>query len=215
MVPRSIHQALVKVRHNHILLRGSLAKLACRVGHRLCVTRAKQLYADWMADNHTNRIPPSLRPTVYCTAIQWGGQLEWQFLHNQLKTVNRDDELSNIRYALPCTRDAWLLNEYITSLLSRQPAEQSEITEAISHVAHNPMGQIILWDHIREEWQQMISEYITSLLSRQPAEQSEITEAISHVAHNPTGQIILWDFLRKFRSISFSRRTSDQFLAIR
>ncbi|KAG5453777.1 Aminopeptidase Ey [Clonorchis sinensis] len=145
---------------NHMkhLLRGSLAKLACRVGHRVCVTRAKQLYADWMAGNHTNRIPPSLRPTVYCTAIQWGGQLEWQFLHNQLKTVNRDDELSNIRYALPCTRDAWLLNEYITSLLSRQPAEQSEITEAISHVAHNPMGQIILWDHIREEWQQMISE---------------------------------------------------------
>ncbi|KAA3681020.1 aminopeptidase N [Paragonimus westermani] len=111
---------------------------------------------DWnmMTENedHLKNIPPSLRPAVYCTAIDAGGQLEWRFLYRQLKYAERDEEASGIRPSLACTRDIWIMKEYINSLLAQDNLETHDLQESLSLLATTPLGTLVMWEHIREMW---------------------------------------------------------------
>ncbi|KAF7262094.1 hypothetical protein EG68_00668 [Paragonimus skrjabini miyazakii] len=157
LVDRVINQVdwnMMTENENHLknLVRASVVKLACQVGHRDCVSRAKSLYSTWMADNSTNPIPPSLRPAIYCTAIDAGGQLEWRFLYRQLKYTERDEEASGIRPSLACTRDIWIMKEYINSLLTQDNLDTHDLQESLSLLATTPLGTLVMWEHIREMW---------------------------------------------------------------
>ncbi|KAF8561569.1 hypothetical protein P879_02440 [Paragonimus westermani] len=163
LVDRVINQVdwnMMTENENHLknLVRASIVKLACQVGHRECVSRAKSLYSTWMADNSTNPIPPSLRPAVYCTAIDAGGQLEWRFLYRQLKYAERDEEASGIRPSLACTRDIWIMKEYINSLLAQDNLETHDLQESLSLLATTPLGTLVMWEHIREMWKRAETE---------------------------------------------------------
>ncbi|CAL8103580.1 unnamed protein product [Calicophoron daubneyi] len=144
--------------HMKHMLRETVSKIACSAGHRDCVEKAKFMFRKYMADNTTNSIPRSLRAAVYCTAIQWGGQQEWQFLDAQLRTGPKDEETSIIRSALACTRDMWIMKSYLQSILESEVVESHDLLERITYVALNPMGHLLMWDHVREAWRRMVSD---------------------------------------------------------
>ncbi|CAH8440214.1 unnamed protein product [Dicrocoelium dendriticum] len=150
----------VQENENHMkhMLRGTIIKLACQVEHGLCVRKVKEMYRKWMATNATNTIPPSLRSIVYCSAIHWGGQLEWHFLHSRLLDDAKDEEPGNIRAALACTRDVVIMKDYLNSLLRLEHQDPTDLVEPITQIAQNPIGHILLWDFVREAWRRMTSD---------------------------------------------------------
>ncbi|THD26434.1 Glutamyl aminopeptidase [Fasciola hepatica] len=143
--------------HMQHMLRWTIAKFACKTNHYLCVNKAKELYNNWMTNKTGNLIPPSLRATIYCSAIQWGGQREWQFLWDRLSEEKREEELVNMRTALACTRDMWIMKSFVKKMFSSL-SDPTDLVDVITYLTYNPLGHVVLWDYIREAWRQTIDD---------------------------------------------------------
>ena len=58
-------------------------------------------------------MPLDLRSVVYCTAIRFGGEREWQFLWKRYTKSNVGAERSMILSTLGCSREIWILQRYL------------------------------------------------------------------------------------------------------
>lgn len=56
------------------------------------------------------RINPDLRQTVYCTAINDGGQEEWDFAWSRYLNTNVASDKEILLTALACSKDIWILS---------------------------------------------------------------------------------------------------------
>ncbi|KAJ9573938.1 hypothetical protein L9F63_008680, partial [Diploptera punctata] len=65
------------VKHLH---RATLLNWACRFEHGDCVQQSKNKFTEYMSV--LTLVPANLRNVVYCTALQNGGNEEWEFLWN-------------------------------------------------------------------------------------------------------------------------------------
>jgi aminopeptidase N len=68
-------------------------------------------------DGKDTQTPANLRKTVYCTAITYGGEKEWNFLWQQYRKSNNANEKSSILKALSCSRDLWILQVQLNTFL--------------------------------------------------------------------------------------------------
>lgn len=57
-----------------------------------------------------SRIPPHLKPIVYCNAIATGGVEEWDFGWKMFKNSTIGGEAEKLLFGLSCTKVPWLLN---------------------------------------------------------------------------------------------------------
>jgi aminopeptidase N len=62
-------------------------------------------------EHYCYRIPPDLRSVVYCSAINNGGDAEWDFLWNKYLESDVAADQVLILAALGCTRNITQLNE--------------------------------------------------------------------------------------------------------
>lgn len=54
---------------------------------------------------HTN-----LRSVIYCQAVAAGGKKEWEFAWEKFQSSTDTSEKDQLRKALSCTKQTWLLN---------------------------------------------------------------------------------------------------------
>lgn len=55
------------------------------------------------------KISPDLRSTIICTAIQEGGEEEWNFAFKSYLQSNVASEKNELINSLSCTRQPWIL----------------------------------------------------------------------------------------------------------
>lgn len=58
------------------------------------------------------RVPPSQRSYVYCNAIKYGSEKEWEFLWQQFQKSDFSEERVDITDALSCSKNKTLLIRY-------------------------------------------------------------------------------------------------------
>ncbi|KAH8851642.1 Aminopeptidase N [Schistosoma japonicum] len=158
---KSIDWTTMKEDKDHMkhMLRLTLTRLACQAEHHACVKMATEYYKKWMLNPQENLIPPSLRPAVYCTAIRIGGQKEWEFLKQRLLEVDiKEDEKSSILQALSCSRDMWVVKLHLDWIIKNNQNDPQDLLDSLSSVALYPIGQTLLWEHIREAWRLIMNE---------------------------------------------------------
>ncbi|XP_045455557.1 aminopeptidase N-like [Melitaea cinxia] len=89
---------------------------ACNVKVPGCEENAMQMFQQWMdTDNpdENNPTPVDLRRPVYCVALRRGGVREWRFALARLRASNVATARDTLLHALACTRDVWLLAQYL------------------------------------------------------------------------------------------------------
>ncbi|CAI2724063.1 unnamed protein product [Schistosoma spindalis] len=158
---KSVDWTTMKEDKDHMkhMLRLTLTRLACQAEHHSCVKMATEYYRNWMLNPEQNLIPPSLRPAVYCTAIRIGGQKEWEFLRQRLLEVDiKEDEKNSILQALSCSRDMWIVRLHLEWVIKNNQKDPQDLLDALSSVALYPIGQTLLWEHIREAWRFIMNE---------------------------------------------------------
>ncbi|CAH8473491.1 unnamed protein product [Schistosoma margrebowiei] len=158
---KSVDWTTMKEDKDHMkhMLRLTLTRLACQAEHHSCVKMATEYYRNWMINPSQNLIPPSLRPAVYCTAIRIGGQKEWEFLKQRLLEVDiKEDEKNSILQALSCSRDMWIVRLHLEWVIKNNQKDPQDLLDALSSVALYPIGQTLLWEHIREAWRFIMNE---------------------------------------------------------
>ncbi|XP_072515876.1 aminopeptidase N-like [Salminus brasiliensis] len=126
--------------------------LACTTGLKDCADLAKRWYHQWMKNPDRNPINPSLKSTVYCNAIAAGGVEEWEFAWKMYKNSSSDADANMQIYALSCTESRWLLDRYLNYTLDPDMIQKQHKALVVWHVANNVVGQPLVWDFIRSNW---------------------------------------------------------------
>ena len=65
------------------------------------------------------RIDVDMKSTVYCNAIGYGNEEEWDFAWERYKESNVATEKRSLLGGLSCSNKIWLLNRYFSDLKSR------------------------------------------------------------------------------------------------
>nr|XP_048290846.1 aminopeptidase N [Myodes glareolus] len=132
---------------------------ACSSGLQECKDLVSRLYKDWMDHPDNNTIHPNLRSTVYCNAISFGGEAEWDFAWEQFRTATLVNEADKLRIALTCSREVWILNRYLSYTLNPEYIRRQDATSTIINIASNALGQSLAWDFVRSNWKKLFEDY--------------------------------------------------------
>ncbi|KAL5965529.1 Aminopeptidase Ey [Taenia solium] len=150
---KDVNWSADKSDENHLInmARQIIVSMSCGADHSDCVKRSKTLFNEFMQDPSSHKIPTSLTPTVYCTAIREGGLKEWDFLKQLSMKVLHEDEKYRILEALGCTRDFVRLRMYIRELID-DAISKSDDLELPASLSGNPIGLYVIYDTIKREW---------------------------------------------------------------
>ncbi|XP_071788053.1 aminopeptidase N-like [Asterias amurensis] len=129
-----------------------VTSMACFYGNSHCVSKATEMFEDFVNNPTSNLIPLNQRSVVYCSGIRFGGQSEWDFAWNMMQTTNDRRERSRWVSALTCSRDASLLKSYLPLVLDATVFNRKDAEVILMGVAENPAGYGVAWDFIRSEW---------------------------------------------------------------
>uniref|UniRef100_A0A3P9MJD7 Aminopeptidase n=1 Tax=Oryzias latipes TaxID=8090 RepID=A0A3P9MJD7_ORYLA len=141
-------------RHSDLYNQMTVIKLACKLEVKDCSQLTLTWFREWMKNSTTNKIRPSLRDAVYCSAMAAGGVEEWDFMWSIYRKNDTSDP-DNLIYALSCTRQPWLINRYLEYCLDPEKVSEKDVISAITYMAYNPVGQPLLWDFVRTNWEDL------------------------------------------------------------
>ncbi|XP_070828166.1 alanyl (membrane) aminopeptidase-like b [Chaetodon trifascialis] len=127
-------------------------EVACSNGLPECLAMASEMFTNWMNSN-TNNIHPNLRSVIYCQAVAAGGKREWDFIWNKFQSSSDTSEKDQLREALSCTKKIWLLNRYLQYTLNPKKIRPMDAASTINYVNKNVVGQALVWNFIRANWE--------------------------------------------------------------
>nr|CAD7397443.1 unnamed protein product [Timema poppensis] len=90
------------------LHRNQILTWQCNFGVQSCIDMASSELVKLMDDPDNYLVAPDLKTVVYCNALRYGGEEEWNFLWNRYLTHNVNTEQVLILGVLGCTRNETL-----------------------------------------------------------------------------------------------------------
>lgn len=104
----------------------------------------------------TSSISPNLKNMVYCTAVKYGNEMEWEFLYDRFLKATVSSEKETILSALGCSRETWILRRYLERAMSdKQGIRKQDVFRVFAAISTNIIGQPIAFDFIRDNWKRM------------------------------------------------------------
>ncbi|CAH8291931.1 unnamed protein product [Heterobilharzia americana] len=80
-------------------------------------------------------------------------------LKSKLLVVDiKEEEKSSILQALSCSRDMWIMRLHLNWIIKNNENDPQDLLDALSSVALYPIGQTLLWEHIREAWRYILND---------------------------------------------------------
>ncbi|XP_053898785.1 aminopeptidase N [Malaclemys terrapin pileata] len=132
---------------------------ACSQGVPECTQLAAAFFNQWKQNPSNNPIPPNLRSSIYCSAIETGSEADWDFLWQMFKNATVVAEADKLRSALACSKEPWILKRYLQYCLDPSKIRKQDATSTINSIASNVVGQSLAWDFIRGNWKTLFSQY--------------------------------------------------------
>lgn len=172
----------------------AVAAKSCKFGVESCISDSKELFKKLESSpNEPNPIPKDLTSVVYCTALKYGGENEWNFLWNKFEHSNVATEKNNLLSVLGCTREIWLLSRYLEWSLEDSKIRRQDSNAVFSAVASNDAGYYIaknfFFDNIEKIFKRLsqnkrkITRYLSAIASRMN-QAKELTELEQFIHQN-------------------------------
>uniref|UniRef100_A0A034V8K5 Aminopeptidase N n=2 Tax=Bactrocera dorsalis TaxID=27457 RepID=A0A034V8K5_BACDO len=147
--------------------RVEILNMACHLGHRDCILESARHFQNWIEvpnPDTNNPIPPNLRGIVYCTAIQYGNEFEWDFAFQRYRSTSVSTEKELLLSALGCSLEPWILSRYLRRSISGDDIRKQDVYRVFAAVSSNVVGQQIAFDFMRNNWNE-IKNYLGSTMS--------------------------------------------------
>ncbi|XP_035779782.1 aminopeptidase N-like [Anopheles albimanus] len=146
----------------------SILKTVCHLGSKDCVNHAIRKFYEWMHEPNpdiNNPISPNLKSTVYCTAIKYGDEMEWNFAWERFQRATVASEKEILLSALGCSRVPWILTRFLENSMSDEYGiRKQDAFRVFLSVSDNVIGQSLAFDYMRNNWIKMKS-YFGSAMS--------------------------------------------------
>uniref|UniRef100_A0A336KRZ8 Aminopeptidase N n=2 Tax=Culicoides sonorensis TaxID=179676 RepID=A0A336KRZ8_CULSO len=178
---------------------------ACHLGLSECISNCIRQYYMWMHEANpdlNNPISPNLKNIVYCMAIKYGDQTEWDFAWQRYLRATVSSEKEMLLAGLGCSRETWILKRFLEwSLSTTRGIRKQDVFRVFGAVSNSVIGQPIAFDFIRQNWQRIkkyfgqpmsnlnnILKYSTKRLNN-PYELNELKE-FANLHMNETGRTL-------------------------
>lgn len=151
-------------------MRSDMLTWACRLGHAHCRNMSLSLYRQWMTDpTGFSGISPNFMEAVGCTALELGGEAEWNFAWKQ----------PQMKDALGCTRELWVLMRYLDGGFNASSGiRRQDAAITFRRVATRPTGAILAWDYMRTNWERIV-DYIGTTFFALPRMVEDVTRSFN------------------------------------
>ncbi|KAJ0170678.1 hypothetical protein K1T71_013450 [Dendrolimus kikuchii] len=127
------------------------SRWACTMKVPGCEDNALQLLQQWMDTKNpdeNNPIPVDLRSIVYCVGLERGTVVHWRFILARNQKSNIPSEKASLLSALACTREVWILNQY----LEWSATENNEIRAQDAHMTITKVLQSTVGYYVAKEF---------------------------------------------------------------
>lgn len=105
------------------------------------------------------RIPEDMRKIGYCEGIRKGNESDWNFLWQQYRKSNEGTEKSIILVALACTRQIWLLRQYLDWSLDKPNIIKIEDAPTVFKlVAEDAVGSYVAKDFFYSNFHKILKQ---------------------------------------------------------
>ncbi|CAK8692596.1 unnamed protein product [Clavelina lepadiformis] len=138
------------------MTRGLAIGAACEYGYQECIDNATDLYRQWM-ENSSFIISSTYRTDVLCAAIRAGGEAEWNYAWDQYLAVDSAQYKTDLRYAMSCSKDPWILNRYLEFVLDPDKVRQQDASRTLSYIGGQEYGKYVAWAFAFNNWDKMLS----------------------------------------------------------
>lgn len=141
---------------------------ACHLGYKACVSKCVQKFYEWMHQPNpdiNNPVSPNLKNIVYCTAIKYGDQAEWDYAWERFQKTTVPSEKETLLSALGCSRETWILTRFLEySMTDEFGIRKQDVFRVFLAVSSNVIGQPIAFSYIRNNWKKM-KDYLGTSMS--------------------------------------------------
>ncbi|KAB0800198.1 hypothetical protein PPYR_05938 [Photinus pyralis] len=144
------------------LLRTFILSKLCTCNYEPCLEWSRMKYKEWMdSKNPDVNIPIAydFRKIASCTAIKMGGRKEWFFLWRRTLYPSRSTANLKIFYSsLGCTREPWLINNYLENAINGTIPLQYSI-DVWKSLTNNPVALNFGFAFLRSNWERINKNY--------------------------------------------------------
>ena len=137
--------------HNQSLLRASVLDFAVSFQMPSVINQALELWSN-LKENGTE-IKPDDRQAVYCAALHFGDETDYNFLFNMLMNTDNAAEQKRILYTLGCTREFYLLKHTLDISLDSSIVRPQDQRTVIAGVSANPLGRDLAWNFVQANFE--------------------------------------------------------------
>ncbi|XP_023173795.2 aminopeptidase N [Drosophila hydei] len=150
-----------------LLKRFEILSMACHLGQQQCISDSTKQFQNWVQSPNPdsyNPINPNMRGIVYCAAIQYGTEHEWDFAFERYLKTNVPAEKELLLSALGCSKEPWLLYRYLRRAVTGQHIRKQDVFRVFAAVSNTVVGQQIAFNYLRNNWSD-INTYMGSQIS--------------------------------------------------
>ncbi|XP_043192458.1 glutamyl aminopeptidase-like isoform X2 [Amphibalanus amphitrite] len=133
--------------------RVQLLKAACRAGHPGCLQGAADALQQWL-DDPQHYISPNLRSLVYKYGMEQINSADaWDITWSRYINENNSQQKNKLVNGLAAVRQPWLLSRLLNLAKNESYVRSQDFFTLCSTVAANPVGNPIVWNFLRAEWE--------------------------------------------------------------
>lgn len=98
-------------------------------------------------------ISPNLRLIVYCTAIKYGDDDEWDFAWDRYLYSMVSSEKELLLDAMACSRESWILTRYLERASTENSGiRKQDLLRVFVTISNNPIGMPITYNYLTANW---------------------------------------------------------------
>lgn len=131
--------------------------------HPECMKKIGTMFQDWIKSDtrETVRPTPDLRSQIYYYGMQsTGTETEWNLMFELFAKEQDASEKSKLLSGLCSINQPWILRKLI-DLASKDETyvRSQDYFSLLSSIAANRVGESIVWDYVRDNWQKMVDRF--------------------------------------------------------
>ncbi|KAG5684937.1 hypothetical protein PVAND_014145 [Polypedilum vanderplanki] len=135
----------------------------CKYGHEDCIAHAKEAFDEYL--NAFKKAPRDYRQVIYCNAIRYGGDNEFNFLFERFMNEDVAAEQLNVLIGLGCSKNERNIEKLLGRLIRTDNIRPQDRATAINAVLNsNPEGVDYLYNFITknyDDWKETLGDLAT------------------------------------------------------
>ncbi|XP_004523070.1 membrane alanyl aminopeptidase [Ceratitis capitata] len=132
--------------------RAKVLSWACKFGKTECISKVKEYFANI----NTTPVPVNIRSVVYCNALRYGNESDYDLLFNKFNTSTSSTEQTLILSILGCVKNETLVEKYFNAILSDDIRRQDKSSALSSLYTENNENVAVVFKLVTENVDQLI-----------------------------------------------------------